>query len=139
MRQTNQQLPMLSSFSLADNIIGFIIDGPYTEDSIDKVQNEILDRLEVFSSVSFYIEDTSNAEISLKAVLKSIPFKVKTGNRFDKVAVVTDRKWLQLFSSIERLFVNAEIRLYSTQQRLEAIQWISHWAKAGFSVARFSH
>ncbi|HAV54818.1 MAG TPA: hypothetical protein DCX41_07815 [Aequorivita sp.] len=117
---------MLSSFSLADNIIGFIIDGPYTEDSIDKVQNEILDRLEVFSSVSFYIEDTSNAEISLKAVLKSIPFKVKTGNWFDKVAVVTDRKWLQLFSSIERLFVNAEIRLYSTQQRLEAIQWISH-------------
>lgn len=117
---------MLSSFTLADNIIGYIIDGPYTEDSVDKIQNEVLEKLEVFETVNFYIEDTSNAEISLKAVLKSIPFKVKTGNRFDRVAVVTDRKWVQLFSSLEKLFFNAEIRLFSSGQRLEAIQWISH-------------
>lgn len=117
---------MLSSFSLADNIIGFIIDGPYTEDSIDKVQNEILNKLEIFDRVSFYIEDTSNAEISVKAVVKSLPFKIKTGNRFDRVAVVTDRKWLQFVSTLEKLFFNAELRIFTTQQRLEAIQWISH-------------
>lgn len=125
----NQKQPnssMLSTFSLADNIIGFIIDGPYDDVSVEKIQNEVQEKLEVFDMVSLYVEDTSNADISLKAVIKSIPFKIKTGNRLDKMAVVTDRKWLQFVSTLEKLFFNAELRVFTTEQRLEAIQWISH-------------
>ncbi|OAD91682.1 hypothetical protein A7A78_11665 [Aequorivita soesokkakensis] len=117
---------MLSTFSLADNIIGFIVDGPYDEHAVEKIQSEVNEKLEVYEKVSLYIEDTVNADISLKAILKSLPFKIKTGNRFERVAVVTDRKWLQVISNLEKLFFNAELRLFSSQQRLEAIQWISH-------------
>jgi hypothetical protein len=117
---------MLSTFSLADNIIGFIVDGPYDEYAVEKIQSEVNEKLEVYEKVSLYIEDTVNADISLKAILKSLPFKIKTGNRFERVAVVTDRKWLQVISNLEKLFFNAELRLFSSHQRLEAIQWISH-------------
>lgn len=117
---------MLSSFTLSDDIIGFIVDGPYDEEAAQIIQTEINEKLEIYDKVSFYIEDTVNAEISSKAILKSLPFKIKTGNRFEKVAVVTDRKWLKVVSNLEKLFFNAEIRVFSTQQRLEAIQWISH-------------
>ncbi len=117
---------MLSSFALSDDIIGFIVDGPYDEDAIEIIQNEINQKLEIYDKVSFYIEDTVNAEISSKAILKSLPFKIKTGNRFERVAVVTDRKWLKAISNLEKLFFNAEIRVFSSEQRLEAIQWISH-------------
>lgn len=117
---------MLSTFSLADNIIGFIIDGPYDEDAVDIIQADVNEKLEIYDKVSFYIEDTINADISIKAILKSLPFKIKTGNRFEKVAVVTDRKWIQVLSNLEKLFFNAEIRIFSTEQRLAAIQWISH-------------
>ncbi len=117
---------MLSSFTLADNIIGFIVDGPYDERALERIQTEVNEKLEVFNKLNFYIEDTVNADISLKTVVKSIPFKLKTGNRFDKVAVVTDRKWLQVVSNLEKLFFNAEIRIFSSHERLEAIQWISH-------------
>lgn len=117
---------MLSSFSLADNIIGFIIDGPYDEMAVEKIQSEVNEKLEVYEKVSLYIEDTVNADISLKAVLKNLPFKIRTGNRFERVAVVTDRKWLQVISNLEKLFFNAEIRIFSCENRLEAIHWISH-------------
>ena len=117
---------MISSFTLADNIIGFIVDGPYDEGSVEKIQIEVNNKLEVYDKVSLYIEDTINADISLKAVIKSLQFKIKTGNRFDRVAVVTDRKWLQVVSTLEKLFFNAELRIFPTQQRLDAIQWISH-------------
>src|SRR5690606_6870369 len=117
---------MLSTFSLDDNIIGFIIDGPYDEHAVEKIQTEVSEKLEIYDRVSFYIEDTINADISLKAILKSIPFKIKSGNRFGRVAVVTDRRWLQVISNVERLFLNAEIRIFTSQQRLEAIQRISH-------------
>jgi hypothetical protein len=118
--------PMLSSFSLSDNIIGFIIDGPYDEISIEEIQTQVHEKLEVYDKVSLYIEDTVNADISLKAVVKSFPFKIKTANRFERVAVVTDRKWLQLLSTLEKLFFNADLRVFTTEQRLQAIQWISH-------------
>ena len=39
---------MLSSFSLADNIIGFIIDGPYDEMAVEKIQFEVNQKLEVY-------------------------------------------------------------------------------------------
>lgn len=117
---------MLSTFSLADNNIGFIVDGPFDERAVEKMQSEINQKLELFDRVNLYLEDTAKAEISFKAILKNLPFKLKTANRFDRVAVVTDRKWLQIISVLEKLFFNAEIRLFSTQQRLEAIQWISH-------------
>ncbi|HPE84030.1 MAG TPA: STAS/SEC14 domain-containing protein [Aequorivita sp.] len=118
---------MLSSFTLADNIIGFIVDGPYDDLAVERIQKQVKEKLETFDNLNLYIEDTVNADISLKAVVKSIPFKLKTGNRFEKVAVVTDRKWLQVVSNLERLFFSsAEIRIFSSQQRLEAIQWISH-------------
>ena len=117
---------MISFFTLADNIIGFIVDGKYDEGSVEKIQIEVNNKLEIYDRVNLYIEDAINADISLKAVVKSLPFKIKTGNRFDKVAVVTDRKWLQIVSTLEKLFFNTELRIFSTQQRLEAIHWISH-------------
>jgi hypothetical protein len=117
---------MLSSFSLADNIIGFIVDGPYDDGAVELMQSEINEKLQVYERVNLYLEDTAKAEISLKAILKNLPFKLKTANRFERVAVVTDRKWIQVISILEKLFFNAEIRLFSTDQRLEAIQWISH-------------
>ena len=117
---------MLSTFTLSDDIIGFIVDGPYDENAVEIIQSEINEKLELYDKVSFYIEDTVNAEISSKALLKNLPFKIKTGNRFEKVAVVTDRKWIKVVSNLEKLFFNAEIKVFSTEQRLEAIQWISH-------------
>lgn len=118
--------PLLSSFSFSDNIIGFIIDGPYDDAMVNKIQTEVYKKLKIYEKLNFYIEDTENAKISLIAIIKSLPFKIKTGNRFEKVAVVTDRKWLQFISYLEKLFFKAEIRIFATERRLEAIQWISH-------------
>lgn len=117
---------MLSSFSLADTIIGFIVEGPYDEALIEEIQATINEKLEIFDKLNFYIEVTTTAEISVKSVIKNIFYKIKMGNRFEKVAVVTDRKLLKIITKVESLFLNAEVRIYPSNQRLEAIQWISH-------------
>lgn len=120
------QSSWLSSFSLSDNIIGYIIEGPYDDAMVQKIQREVWKKLEVYDKLNFYIEDTHNARFFPMAILKSIPFKLKTGNRFEKVAVVTDRKWLRYISNFENLIFRAEIRVFSGKRRLEAIHWISH-------------
>lgn len=118
--------PLLSTFSFADNIIGFIIDGPYDEAIVKKIEAEITKKLEVYEKVNFYIEDTITAKISLKAILKSIPFKFMNRKRYAKVAIVTDHKWLRLFCKFEKFIFNVDLKVYSSKDRLEAIQWISY-------------
>lgn len=117
---------LLSSFSFSDNTIGFIIDGPYDKVMNASIQAEIQKKLEVYEKLNFYIEDTENAKISIIKTLKNLPFKTKLENRFSKVAVVTDRKWLRFVRNIENKFLNADLKVFTCAQRLEAIQWISH-------------
>jgi|SRR5690606_26107253 len=117
---------MLSTFSLSDNIMGFILDGPYDDIESDKLRAGINEKLEDFEMIRFYVEDSGNSEISFKTVLKDVLFKLRTANKFEKVAIVTDRKWLHAIIMLEKLFINADIRFFPTQQRLQAIHWISH-------------
>lgn len=116
---------MLSSFSLSDSTIGFIIDGPYDENAIEKIQAEVNEKLETFEKLNLYMEDTVEADISLRAILKKLPFQLVAGNRFNKVAVVTDRKLLQIITMLRKIFFNAELRHFATRDRIDAIQWIS--------------
>lgn len=116
---------MHSSFSFSDNTIGFIIDGPYDEETIAKVRSQITEKLKKFDKLNLYIEDTPNAEISLKSLIANLPYKIKIGSHFNKVAVVSDRKWVHLIRAFERLFFSGEIRQFPSAKRLEAIQWVS--------------
>lgn len=113
--------PLLSTFSFSDHIIGFIIDGPYDAAVVEKIQTEISKKLEIYEKVNFYIEDTITAKLSSKAILKSLPFKFKTRKRFEKVAIVTDRKWLRFFGSLEKLFFNVELRIFNSEDRIEEV------------------
>lgn len=116
---------MLSSFSFSDNRIGFIIDGPYDEEAMEKIQFEITEKLKKFDKLNLYIEDTPNAEISLKSMIVKLPFKIKIGRHFTKVAIVSDRKGVHLIRAFERVFFSGEFRQFSSSRRLEAIKWIS--------------
>lgn len=117
---------MFATFDLADNIIGFILEGPYDELAVEKLEAKLIEKLNNFEKINLYVEDTSHADVSLRAILKSVPFRLKTAKRYGRVAVVTDRTWLQVVSNVERLFVDAEIRIFEGERRLEALQWVSH-------------
>lgn len=116
----------LSYFDLSDNTIGFIIDGLYDEAMIENVQAEVKKKLMIYEKVNFYIEDTENAGISLIKMIRNLPFKIKLAHRFEKIAVVTDRKWVRIFRISENCFFKADLKVFTSKQRIEAIQWVSH-------------
>lgn len=69
---------MPATFCLSDTILGFIINGRYDKVTIEKIQIQVCEKLEIYDKVSVYIEDTSDADISFKGILQSFPFKIKT-------------------------------------------------------------
>ena len=116
---------MLSSFSFSEKTIGFLIEGKFDEKILDKIHLEIIEKLHIFDKINLYLEDSSIDSFSLSTVVEEITFKIKHANRFHKIALVTDRKWIHLCASFDNLFMDANVKSFSTEDRLDAIAWIA--------------
>jgi len=116
---------MVSTFELADNIVGIMIKSDVDLKVVDEVHAEILKRILEHKRINLYVEIESGVTISLPAVLKDLTFKFKNSDKFNKIAVVTDMNWLQNIMEIKDLMMDAEIESFNIENRLEAINWIT--------------
>lgn len=116
---------MVSSFSFSPTVVGFIIDGHYNDQTMGDLYSKVHEKLDYVDSVSLYLEDLPSARFSLSTLIKSIKFKMAIANRVGKVAVVTDRNWIYILTSLEKLLFPGQMQIFSSKNRLDAIQWIS--------------
>lgn len=116
---------MHSSFTFSKNTVGFLIDGDVDEKAINKLQIEILEKLKSFDKINLYLEDSNIESFTLPAVVNQMMFKFEYGDRFNKVAMVTDRKWIHLCGNLKNMFLSATIKNFDTSDRLKAMNWIS--------------
>lgn len=116
---------MYDSFSFAKNTVGFIINDEFNEVVSTKLHEEIEDKLKAYTQIHLYLEDANIKSFTLSAVVDDILFKFKNSEHFAKVALVTDRKWIQACASIENFFFEGTVRTFSSEERMDAINWIS--------------
>ncbi|MFT5908475.1 MAG: hypothetical protein ACI825_001521 [Planctomycetota bacterium] len=116
---------MSSSFAFADHIVGFIISDDIDVKAIEKLHIVILDKMNEFIKVNLYLEDDNIEKFSFAAILKGIKFHTEHHGEFSKVVLVTDRKWLQMCSKLENIFLSTTIKSFKTEDRLEAMSWIA--------------
>mgnify|MGYP003108929414 CR=1 FL=1 len=116
---------MYDSFSLAENSVGFILDGSFNEETMNRLHQAIENKLKKFEKIKLYIEDDDIETFSVEAIAKNILFKFKNSDRFSKVAFVTNRKWIKACATIENLFLTGEVKVFTSDDRLEAINWIT--------------
>jgi len=116
---------MISKFSFSENTVGFILSGRVDDTIIEKFQSEILDKLESFDKINLYLEDNGIDSFSLSAIFNEIQFKMSHANRFSKIVLVTDRTWIKFCGDIEGLFMGAEVTSFTTEKRLDAMNWIA--------------
>lgn len=116
---------MFSTFSFSNNTVGFLIDGNLNQKTVDNLHQQILERLDAFEKINLYMEDTGIESFSLPAVIDEILFKIKHNDKFHKIALVTNHKWIHLCGGIENLFLDIKIKSFDIKDRLEAITWIA--------------
>tara|TARA_R110002049_G_scaffold80455_2_gene204640 strand:- start:205 stop:570 length:366 start_codon:yes stop_codon:yes gene_type:complete len=117
---------MFSTFSFSEDTVGFLIEGNFDEGTVLKLQELIRQKFQLYDKINLYLEDSNIEEFHLLAVIKEIKFKVANDRKFNRIAVVSNRKWVKLCGSIENLFSNATIKSFSTEDRLDAIAWIAN-------------
>jgi hypothetical protein len=115
---------MLSDFSFSENTVGFLVEGSFSQETASKLIATIESKLDFYDTINLYIEDTGIEHFSLKALADEILFKFKHSERFNKVALVTDRKWLQACNNLLDVFGTTNARNFATEDRLKALSWI---------------
>ena len=116
---------MFTDYSLSDNTIAYAFDRPMDDITINALKQQIESKLAVHDGINIYLEDRGIHHFTLYSVLMGVFFPIINHKRFLKVALVTDRKWIHLLSTINHMIVDADIRNCVSQESEGALQWIS--------------
>ena len=116
---------MFLNFSFPNDSIGYIIDGVMDTAAIHYLRDEILKKLEEHDKINIYLEDAGVERFSLNSIVVSALFPHRHRDRFNKVAIVTDRKWIHFLTLVNNIFISATVRNFTTEKRMDAIGWIT--------------
>ncbi len=117
---------MNSSFSFSDNTVGFFIEGGVFDVArVDTLIENVKKKIETYGKINLYLEDQGVEHFTLPAVAKEIHFKIEHKEQLNKVALVSDRKWIYACAIIENLFLPIEVKSFEVDQRMDAMSWIA--------------
>lgn len=117
----------LSDFSFSANTVGYIINGKMDTPAINELKGLILEKLKEHEKINLYLEDSGIESFTANSVLIATLFPLEHSKRFHKIALVTNRKWIHMLGTLDKLLVNVKIKNYESKDRMEAIHWIAQW------------
>lgn len=117
---------MYSTFEFADHVVGILINDDVDKKLIGELHKLIAQKIKDHGRINLFVEITASEKVSFQAFMKDLSFKIKHSGDFQKIAVVTDLEWFRAYTGLKDLFLDAEVRSFTNNERLEAINWISH-------------
>lgn len=116
---------MVSTFELAENVVGIIIDTDLDEELIERVQAKILNKIEGHEEISIFFEIKCGNKFGFKAFLEQMAFNLNHTRSFRKIAVVSDLDWLRNSLFVKDLIMSTDIKSFPSEERLTALAWIA--------------
>ena len=108
------------------NIVGIRIDGKITDQEFDQVIEQFEQKFKQYEKVRLYAEMENFGGMEVKAFFKDLKFGLTNFTKFEREAVVTDKKWAQQFATIsDPLVPTVEVKAFSYAEKEEAKKWIT--------------
>ena len=116
---------MLLNFNLSDNAIGYIVEGAMNYSAINELKAAILKKFQEHETINLYLEDNNINRFTLDAVFIAGIFPMQHKHRLNKIAIVTNRKWIHAITNVNKSILGKDFKNFTVDRRLEAIEWIS--------------
>ena len=116
---------MQVDFSLSQNTMGYIIEGEMDKTAILNLKYQILEKLKRYATINLYLEDNGIQSFTLNSVFIATLFPLEYSSRINKIAIVTNRKWIHLLSSMDNFLIGGEMKNFTSRERIDAMVWIS--------------
>lgn len=109
----------------ADNVIGVSIRGNVNIKDFELVANFIREVEIHYEFLRIYVEIQDIQGICIDTLLKKIEFTLTSFHRFEKQAIVIDKKWIQKLEIMNDLLVaSVKVKFFTFEDRCEARCWI---------------
>ena len=107
-------------------VIGIRIDGRIKSSEYARLLDTLKARLARHDTLRLYVEIRSFGGMSAEAFFKDLAFGLKNWDRFEREAVVTDRKWLHSAAwALDRVFPHTEVKAFAPEEAEQARAWIA--------------
>ena len=114
------------AINVKDNVISMAGLGRFTLEDYREFEEAVLYGLKFQGVVNLSIDLRDMLSFSLDVAWEEIKFSRAHANDFDRVAILTSNEWIAWSAWINRLFVNADIRLFDDLG--EAGSWVGETA-----------
>lgn len=109
-----------------NKIIGLEIDGKIDRTDLDRVIELIEQRLVTEDKLRIYAEVSNWSGMSLSAFIADLKFSLKHLNNFEKEAIVSDQKWLEVLAALgNTIFSGLEVKHFTSSEKDQALEWIA--------------
>lgn len=115
---------MVVELNITEDTAGFVLENVLHQDDTDAIKTAILAKFEKYKTINLYLEEDEVDDIKLSAFIKHALFDIQHGNRFHKIAIVSNRRWIRGVSKVKDLLLSAEVRAYDQAERVKALCWI---------------
>lgn len=110
-----------------DAVIGYKINGRINVNDISSIKRLIEDKIQRHNKLRVYVEVINLEGISFDALINDLKIAFKYYGKFERKAVVTDKKSIHTVSHIAgRFFPGIEVKCFSFTDRDKAVEWIKH-------------
>ena len=111
-----------------DNAVAFHLSGKITEGDMEQVLSAATEKIKDHGQIVVYEELDDFTGIELKAIYKELKYLIHQGlSNISKVAVVTDKQWVQKIAGIEdRLFTGINIQCFSPEEKDRALNFLHY-------------
>lgn len=115
---------MIVELNIAEDTVGFVFENFLNQQDVDDVKEKILKTLETYDNINLYLEEDEVDDIKMTAFMDQVFFDLKHSPNFRKVAIVSNRKWIQGVAIAKDILSQANVEAFCLDERVDAVCWI---------------
>ncbi|WP_334065667.1 STAS/SEC14 domain-containing protein [Alteromonas genovensis] len=120
---------MLNNMKIPNNVVAIELEGVISEDDIATYQRKLEDTLKSQSTLGLCMDITDISDITASGIVEGVKADLaflSNIDRFNKLAIISDKQWPEAISSIVAPYVSGiTIKTFSPDERQQALDWAS--------------
>ncbi|MCT2537844.1 STAS/SEC14 domain-containing protein [Aquibacillus koreensis] len=101
------------------------IGGKVTEEDIKEFKNYFKQKEKEYDVFNVVIT-VNKMEYSFEGFIEELKFEANHLDKFNKVAVISDKKWVNAIGKLTNQIPNIEVENFDVNERGKALEWASH-------------
>lgn len=114
------------AINVNNNVVSMSVIGRFTLDDYKEFEEAVLYGIKFQGVVNLLIDLRDMLSFSVDVAWEEVKFSREHANDFDRVAILTSNEWVAWSAWINRIFVNADIRLFDELGTAE--NWVKETA-----------